>query len=333
MKRRTALHVLGVTLAAPVLLPIMQASASATVTDGASLIAAMAAATPGDTITLRGGTYQACTTYWASPLRQACFRISKPLTLEAYPGETPILTYDPANPPIQDTSDYGPIVLIAASATLRNLTIVGTRALGDCAQDTDVNVQVQNGTTVTLDGCTLTSFGHCGVKALTGAVKATNCVMADGGFTGRDHGIYVSQVAYAGRSIIQTCELARCAGYGVHIYGTPRDVNLIGCNVHHNGGVYTPANGGGVLIGGPGCLVQECQITDNTGYGGLVLWKATSAGGAYLHNTILRNAGTGNIVLDQSAAPNVVSANTRHATLWTNTDLSAWRDDGTDIIV
>jgi hypothetical protein len=193
-------------------------------------------------------------------------------------------------------------------------------------------VQVQNGVTVTVEHCTICDFGHCGIKALTGVAVVSDTFIGDGGFNGRDHGIYISSPAYAGRSIIRNTEIARCTGYGVHLYGTPKNVNLFDCHIHHNGGTYTPANGGGVLVGGPGCLLDGCTIEDNTGYGGLVLWKAASAGGAYLRNSILRNA-PNNITLDQAPAPNVVYHNTREAVIWSNTNTAAWSDDGTDVVI
>lgn len=287
---------------------------------------AIQASVAGDVLKVREGTYAEKATYWASPLRQSAFYVNKAVTIEAWPGETPALTYIPGDPPLVDTSDWGAIVNIAASATLRGLTIVGTRALGDLLiADTDIGVLVQN-VSATLENCTIVEWGHCGVKTLNGAVSLQNCTITDGGFKTIDHCFYQSQPSYAGRTIISGCELARAAGYGVHLYGTPKQVNILGCNIHHNGN-------GGVLIGGPSCLVEDNQITDNTGYGGLVLWKATSAGGAYLRNTILNNTGSGNIVLDQAVGPNVIYQNTRHATIWTNTNLAAWPDDGTDVIV
>lgn len=309
MHRRTLLK----TALASIFLPHIQA-ASVIVSDSAGLVSALSQAQAGDVITLRGGIYANKATYWASPLRQCAWYLNKAVTLQAAPGELPILTYVVGSPPIQDTSDYGPIVLCAAAVTLRGLSIVGTHALGDSpgGQDTDVAVMVNNGASVVLDGCTVAGFGHAGVKAITGGATITNSTIAGGGFTTRDHGVYLS--AGSGQTITHSV-FTGCAGYGVHLYGTPSGGSV-------SDTLITDCAGGGILLGGNGGhTVTRNRITGNRGYGGLVLWKAQSVGNVISDNLITGN--TTDITLDQAVAPQTVTGNT-YGTIWTNTDYSGW---------
>lgn len=232
-----------------------------------------------------------------------------------------MLTY--SSVPTYDGSDYGPIVYASASGvTLRGLTIVGTRAAGDSPSggDLDCNVLLQNGASVTIDSCTLTGFGHCGAKGNDLTIVDTTIV--DGGFTGRDHGVY----AYAAGAVtIRRTVFRRCAGYGVHLYGTPSGATIADCTLSQNGGTYTPANGGGILVGGNGAhQIARNQITNNAGYGGLVIWKQQSVNNIFTSNVITNNsAATADVVLDQAVQPQTQVANTV-GTFWTNTDMEAW---------
>lgn len=285
-----------------------------------TIAAAIDAASVGQTIYVRGGTYQEIATFQTN--RQCCYWINKVVTLEAYNGETPILTYGTI--PLYDGVDYGPIVYAAAnSAVLRGLTIVGTHAAGDSpgGGDLDCNVLVQNGQGVTLENCTLTGFGHCGAKTLIGDLTITNSTIEDGGFTGRDHCIYISNT---GAVTIQGSTLQRAAGYGIHLYGLPQGVIISSCTITDNGRVLALEIGGGVLAGGNGGhQISGNSITANHGYGGLVLWKNPSINNVIVNNTITGNIGDGDVVLDQAIQPQTESGNTV-GTFWTNTDYAAW---------
>src|SRR5437867_2262409 len=92
--------------------------------------AAVAAASPGATVLVRGATYRELVLR-GGPARSSSFLINKSMTIKGYEGEEAILTYDPANLPHEDT-DLGPIVLIGASdVTFEHFTIHGTHPLGD----------------------------------------------------------------------------------------------------------------------------------------------------------------------------------------------------------
>jgi len=274
----------------------------------------------GSTIHLRGGTYQELATFQAN--RQCSFWLNKALTLAAYQNETPIWTYSAI--PLYDGADYGPIVYAAAAgAVLRGVTIIGTHAAGDSpgGGDLDCNVLIQNGQGVTLDGCTLSGFGHCGAKTLVGDLMISNCTIEDGGFTGRDHCIYISNT---GTVVIQESTLQRAAGYGAHLYGTPQGVIIEDCNIADNGQVMESNAGGGILLGGNGGhIIGRNQITNNAGYGGFVLWKSASVGNTITDNVITGNTGNADVVLDDAVAPQTESGNTV-GTFWTNTDYAAW---------
>lgn len=254
------------------------------------------------------------TTFQAN--RQCSLWINKRITLAAYGGETPILTYDGI--PLYDSVDYGPIVYAAAKgAVLRGLTIIGTHAAGDSpgGGDLDCNVLVQNGQGITLDHCTLREAGHCGAKTLIGDLIATDCLVENSGFTARDHAFYISST---GTVRISHTTMQGCAGYGVHLYGTPVGVLVEDCIISGNGN-------GGILCGGNGGhTIRRNQITNNAGYGGLVLWKQPSVGNVFTDNVITGNTGAmADVVLDDAVAPQTESGNTV-GTYWTNTDFAAW---------
>lgn len=264
---------------------------------------------------IRNGAYQELATFAAN--RQCCFHLNKAITLEAYPGETPTLTYGTV--PTYDTVDTGPIVYVSsAGAILRGLAIIGTLTEGDSpgGGDLDCNVLVQSGGGVTLDNCTLTGFGHCGVKG--NDIVATDCIVEDGGFTFRDHGFYIYDT---GTVRISRTTMQGITGYGVHLYGTPAGVVVEDCIITENGT-------GGILCGGNGGhTIRRNQIINNTGtddiYGGFVLWKQQSVGNVITDNVITGNGGEADVVLDDAIQPQTQSGNTV-GTFWTNTDNSAW---------
>lgn len=274
----------------------------------------------GQTIYVRGGTYQELATFQAN--RQCCYWINKVVTLQAYNGETPILTYGTI--PTYDTVDYGPIVYAATNgAVLRGLTIIGTHAAGDSpgGGDLDCNVLIQNNQGITLDRCTLQAWGHCGAKPLIGNLTISDCLFQDGGFTSRDHGIYINNTGVV--SVSRTT-FQRIAGYGVHLYGTPSGAVVDGCTITDNGRVLQLDAGGGILMNGNGGhTINNNTITANHGYGGLVFYQAPSVGNVITNNVITGNFGEADVVLDHAVQPQTESGNTV-GTFWTNTDYAAW---------
>lgn len=242
--------------------------------------------------------------------------------MAAWNNEVPILTY--STTPLYDGVDYGPIVYAAAGgAILRGITIIGTHAAGDSpgGGDLDCNVLVQNNQGITLDHCTLTGFGHCGVKTLIGDLTIGNCTIEDGGFTSRDHCIYISNT---GAVVIQNTTLQRAAGYGAHLYGTPAGVVIEDCIITDNGKVLQTDAGGGILMNGNGGhQIRRNSITANHGYGGLVFYQAASINNTITDNIITGNFGEADVVLDHAIQPQSESGNTV-GTFWTNTDYAAW---------
>lgn len=290
---------------------------------------ALAAAASGATLTLRSGTYAETTggsTAWL---------LAKPITIQNYSGESSIVTYASGSPPIVNTSDYGPIITIAASnVTLDGLTIIGTHDLGDSpgGNDTDVNITLSGtpGGTV-IRRCTLQKWGHAGIKFGTGGNGGTllierNHIQA-GGFTERDHGIYVATgsapPAFAYDTTIRLNEISGAYGYGIQCYSDPQNVKMYGNVIHHNG--TNPANGGGILLGGTGNEVYNNTIVDNIGYGGIVFWKQIVGYVNIVKNNILRG-NTTDVRLDASNGTNTVGHNNKHTIAGSN-----YSDGGTDV--
>ena len=283
---------------------------------------ALATAHAGDTIILRGGTYRTLMTFQAN--RQCVLWLNKAITLEAYPGETPVLTYDTI--PTYDGADYGPIVYASAKgAVMEGITIVGTRAAGDSpgGGDLDCNVLVQNNQGVTLENCTIREAGHCGIKTLIGDVTITGCTFEDNGLNdARDHHGYFSS---SGTVIIRNSTFRRATAYGVHIYGaTPGGVVIEDCTITDNGTLGgTPNAGGGILLGGVGGhQLRRNTITNNRKYAGVVFWQGPSIGNVLEDNIITGNMGV-DVMLDHAIQPQIQSGNTV-GTFGTNTDDAAW---------
>lgn len=291
-------------------------------TDGTayrSLTAALSYITSGGTITLRGGTHADLTSFTSG--RQCCFSLTKAMTIQAYSGETPTITYPAGNPPVYDTNNFGPILYITASSiVLDGLTITGTQAAGDCAGglDTDVNVDIAAAISgFTLRRCTIQNFGHAGIKFGTGgnggALLIERNRFLGGGFTQRDHNIYAATgsapPAFAYDTTIRFNEVTGAHGYGIHCYSDPQNVKIYGNIVHHNGD--DPVNGGGILMAGTGNEVYNNTICDNIGYGGIVFWKQIAAYTNIVKNNIIRD-NTTDVRLDASNGTNTVGQNNKH---------------------
>ena len=273
--------------------------------------AAIAAAKSGDTLWVRSGRYAEIFELGHDPVSQAAFYIDKSLTLMAYQGEPVTLTYPTDTPPLIGT-EKGPIILadIKGDLHIEGFIIIGTRPLGDNPKsDTDVNIDMYSTAgTLTIRRNLLLEGGHCGIKFTTGggALIEQN-VIRRCGFTGRDHGIYVSSDEHASTPIvIRHNAISEISGYGIHLFGDPPR-----CEVYSN--VTTNCATGGILIGGADNKVYNNTIYDVRGYGGLVLYKEGTTHCVIENNLIVRFDGGADVMIDGAGGPNEVSHNVFHA--------------------
>lgn len=185
-------------------------------------LADIASANDGDTVLMRGGTYA------PAVVAGAYFNIAKAITLENYPGETPMLTYNGIN--------NAPIVYVAAGATLRGLSIVGTYDLGSSDNFQRANILLDGTALITIDRCTLTKYAHCGIKAMWANTPVTvqYCEIGQGGYSFLDHGIYIGTAGNAAK-IFAFNNIHHAAGAGIQLYSNELNCTLYGNVIHHNG--------------------------------------------------------------------------------------------------
>lgn len=296
-----------------------------------SIAAAVTAVAENGTIYVREGTYTA--------LAQAgiCFSIGKSVSIRAYQAEAVTLTYPPGDPPEHSAGEYGQIIKIAnpAHVTLDGLTIIGTYDEGDSvSQDLDTNVLIDNGSRVTVRNCTFRKWGHTAIKFGTtaGDILIERNIFEAGGFTGRDHHIYVADGFSTHEAIIRHNVFEGASGYAVHLYTDPQHCKIYGNIMHGNGGVYIPSSGGGILLGGSNHVIVNNTIEQNIGYGGIVFYK--DEGNNVVKNNIIRNTVTpaGDITADDMADNNDVGYNNT-STYWHGSWPDNYQPGGTDVDV
>jgi hypothetical protein len=260
-------------------------------------------------IWVRAGTYAEREEINAAPRRQACFVVNKSVSLRAYPGERPILTYDLEKLPIIDLVDKGPILQIRADGEVlvEGITIIGTHSLGDNPTwDTDINLEIgmQKEGNVTVRRCRLVDGGHSGVKVsrVRGSVVIEQCMFENTGYTYRDHHIYVSDDTKGYPVIIRHNVMQTVSGYAVHCYTRPPN-----CEIYAN--VILDCVGGGILFGGPNNLILHNTVFNAAGYGSLVLYKEASLNAQIKNNALFRPDGGREILLDAAGGENEVSHN------------------------
>ena len=238
--------------------------------------AAIAVAQNGDTIRIKNGTYAPA---WVSA---GYFYITKRLTLEAYAGHSPVLTYGTT----AGGTINNPIIYMTQPCTLRGLNIVGTYALGQGSQFAECNVYAE--TNLTMENCTLTDFNHCGLKVVGGTSHTiTNNVINGGGYTSQDHCIYHATHS-AGAYTYSNNELTGAAGWGLHLYNYEYDAAITSNNIHDN-------DNGGLLLTGENHTVTGNTITANGTGGGIRYYHSA------VNLTVTNNTLSGNGTYDQLA--------------------------------
>ena len=159
---------------------------------------------PGDTLLVRGGTYHDPGGYdWATT---ASGTASSPITVEAYPGETPIfdggrtvqqalivqnvayVTFDGLSFTRYAPYDNGIILILASDhITLRGVRSYGSLGVGPGDSSSDHHIYVSDGASnILIDGCYLDGIQGGGVHIYGGAsssnVGVTNSRISNNGF-------------------------------------------------------------------------------------------------------------------------------------------------------
>lgn len=255
------------------------------VSPGDNLQTALDDASSGDTIRVKAGTYTGKTILFdQSPeTDEACFAIRKSLTIEAYGDGRPILTYNPIDPPYWWDGSFGPVVGVPSlidNVTVRGCEIVGMNAILDTIPADERLLRTKG------YGVFMMSAGRGGADFLFEDLIIHDSVLGIGAegdngiirfnriydcgvafLDSRVHGIYVQgngiEIAYN--------HTYRCAGYGIHIYGS----NAINMKVHHN---IVTGNGYGMLVTGSTNKVVSNTVSFNRGIPGLIPNSGDRAG-------------------------------------------------------
>lgn len=194
----------------------------------------MAAANDGDIVQVRGGTYAEHLT------------VNRAVTLESVTGQTVI---------VDGSDSLLPTINVIAGATIKNLSIKGSYALGAGTHFQECNILVNApGQTVTITGCALTDWNHCGIKAGSRLMASGNTIEA-GGYTILDHCIYLASQNAMGHSITNNV-LQGATGYGLHLYPYEYNVTATGNTISNNGG-------GGICVTGDGHTISGNTISNN----------------------------------------------------------------------
>lgn len=223
--------------------------------------AAIAAAGAEDRLLIKNGTYAP-----AYVSGSGYFVLSKQLTLEAYTGHSPVLTYG-------GTDEQSIVMVTAPGCVLRGLTLVGTYALGRPGGATIFGSCISTYAPIVIETCDISGFNHCGIKLFDGGggtVIRRNKIYS-GGYTTQDHAIYIA-THIAGSKIVAGNHFHNITGYGIHAYYYEYDVTAYANLIHDNGG-------SGIYIHGErGKVYNNVCFNNNIGMDG-----------AEMHNGIVKN--------------------------------------------
>ena len=258
---------------------------------------AISACPVGGTVIVREGTYRESIHYQVgSPKRVCALYVPRPMTIKAWPGEHPIITYDPKNPPKLQDESLGYTVYFANNltgpVTLEGLRIVGSIALENPSVRNDNNVAVMIprllGSVLTIRNCDIGWAGHCGIKLhedQTASILIDQCTIHDCGRFVTDHGIYATSTD-SNLKTIRDCTFRNNSGYGIHLYAKPNNWVVDNCVVTHN-------RTGGILLAGSNNTIRNCSVVNNKGHANLFIFH-------YLLNnlTIERNIFAGRAGID-----------------------------------
>jgi parallel beta-helix repeat protein len=263
----------------------------ATVNHGVSVL------TPGDTLYIRGGTYQ------ESLLNDIpSGTATAPVTVAAYPGEAVTLRA-PAIAVPRGVDLSGSFQYIH----LENLTLDGSLTTGNDSAD---GIKISYGNSnefahdITISGCTIAHFGSQGILITSDPTmgdatdhnQVLGCDIYDNGAARMElgHGMYVE----SDYNTVRGCTIHDNAGNGIQVYGgnatTPDSINsyntITGNRIYGNG-FNTPSHGdcGLTVWDGTDNVVSDNLIYGNDG-AGIQLSEGVS-NTQVLNNTVYGNQG------------------------------------------
>jgi len=166
-----------------------------------TLAYAISVVSPGDTIFMRGGTYQMDEVY-VDRNRGRGGAPGNYLTIKAYPGEEPVLNYRSRR-----------LIIWADYVRVEGLYFTGTEDLWRC-DAFGTGLQIVNNKFIGPQP----QYGAIETGGTNILIEGNEIVLDDGGNT-RDHGIYV----HAGNNItIRNNSIVGSQGYGIHVFDQPR---------------------------------------------------------------------------------------------------------------
>jgi parallel beta-helix repeat protein len=259
----------------------------------------IAAASSGDTIYIRAGTYTE---------KNISINFSgSTTTIQAYNSES--VTID--NDDVPETISDG-VATFPLNSACANLVIDGINFTGrNSGSDEDYNAiaigSASGGTgLITIRNCTFSAFRHCGIK---GGFRyhIYNCIFSNIGQDGNDHHIYATGSHSSGsEAIIEYNHFGIVPGYPIHLYSDPKyyivRYNIIDGNSISYGGILLSGSnhkiynntifncGRGILLFRSECHDNEVKnnLIDNNSYD----LSVDTAGGSNLcptYNTVSSN--------------------------------------------
>lgn len=267
--------------------------------DYTTINAALAAASNGDTILVRSGTYAEIQN------GVGIIDIGISVTIKGYPGDTPpTVTYG--------TQANAPMIHINSNLTvvLYGLNIVGQLAYANDPQGSFDTIFPETNVDLTIDHCTITGWADTGIMI---ARKIKNLLVqyteiGAGGLDQHNHCLYIADDSIVPK-LVRYNNMHHATGFAIHAYTAAQNVTAYGNILHHN--AWT-----GILLTGGGHFIYYNTIADN-GASGVDIDSIT--------NLDLRNNIMWNNALSQAGYDIRDSASYSGGTFGHNLYLTTWQ--------
>jgi len=244
----------------------------------------------GDTLIVQGGTYPE-TLMWVIPSGTSW---SRPVTVQAAPGETVILRPTVRTDAVVDFESNSQYIIL--DGFILDANRLATYAFGIGAAS---HIRVRN--------CEMKNARDSGMVVYGHSHEFSNLDVHDNGSSGFEHGLYLT----ASQTRVESSRFYNHYGYGIHAFGGGVDDNIFDSNLTYDntsGGMWVGTgvrntvsnntiwdNGHGLILGSEGSTVDNNTIYDNYGTSrdrGLgIIIIGSDRNVAIKNNTVYGNAG------------------------------------------